>query len=130
MRQQNSDLVELLDAFALDGHWFGRVRLERNGEQKCFQFGVSQAGYLALQRAVQLRPFDQLPGLRHRYFFGGLAHRLSGDEAIMAVRVVQARDQAHVNVEAPTDLVANLKWFAELQDWTEAEALAIADPRL
>jgi len=68
MRVDSEEIPEILSAAENDGQHFGFVRLQRRNEQKCFRFGVSRAGYLALKRVLQTRPFNQLPGLRHRYF--------------------------------------------------------------
>lgn len=130
MRQKNDAFVEILDATEQDGQYFGCVRLERDGEQKCFQFGVSRAGYMALKRALQTRPFDQMPSVRHHYFFVAPVQRIDDERAVMSIRVVQGKNHKHLDMQAPTDPVANLKWFAELGDWDKADKLAVTDPRL
>jgi hypothetical protein len=71
---------------------FGLVQLERLGEQRRFRFGVSRDGYLALKRALQLRPFDQMPGSAVRYFFVPAVRRLEAERVMMTVRVEQGRD--------------------------------------
>jgi hypothetical protein len=68
MRDNHEGMPEIVDAQEKNGHYFGFVQLERAGERKCFRFGISLDGYSALRRALQLRPFDQLAGLQHRYF--------------------------------------------------------------
>jgi hypothetical protein len=129
MKSRDDQLAELLRPTEKDGHYFGIIRVERGAEQKCFQFGIGKEAYSALKRALDERPFDQMPGLRHRYYFAGAA-RLENGRAVMAVRVVQGRDIKTVDVEAPIDLVSNLVWFDKLADWTEADHLVISDPRL
>jgi hypothetical protein len=44
---------------------------------------------------------------------------------MMTVRVEQGRDGKQVETEALRDLVANLMWFCELDDWSRADHLAV-----
>jgi hypothetical protein len=123
-------LPEMLCTSERDGRYFAVVRLERETEQQCFRFGVTQDGYAALNRILHERPFDQMPGLRHHYFFAGARARLDHQRAEMAVRVTVGKDKKQMTVEAPFDLVANLVWFERLEDWAEAGHLLVPDPRL
>jgi hypothetical protein len=125
MRDNHEGQPEILDAFQQDEHYFGLVQLERSGEQRTFRFGVSRDGYLALKRALQLRLFDQMPGVRCRYFFVPAVRRLEGERVMMTVRVEQGRDGKQIEIEASRDVVANLMWFYELDDWSRAEHLAV-----
>ena len=124
MRDNHEGQPEILDAFQQDEHYFGLVQLERPGEQRSFRFGVSRNGYLALKRALQLRLFDQMPGVLCRYFFVPAARRLEGERVMMTIRVEQGRDCKQFEIEASRDVVANLMWFYELDDWSKAEHLA------
>jgi hypothetical protein len=47
----------------------------------------------------------------------------------ITIRVEQGHNSKQLEVEAPRDLVANLKWFFELEDWNKADHLRIADER-
>ena len=125
MRDNHEGQPEILDAFQRDEHYFGLVQLERPGEQRTFRFGVSRDGYLALKRALQLRLFDQMPGVRCRYFFVPGVRRLEGGRVMMTVRVEKGLDGKQVEIEASRDVVANLMWFCELDDWSKAEHLAV-----
>ncbi len=69
MRDNHDGMLEIIAAFEQDGHYFALVQLERDGKQKLFRFGVDRKGYLALKRVLQLRPFDQIPGIKYRYFY-------------------------------------------------------------
>ena len=44
---------------------------------------------------------------------------------MMTIRIEQNKDGKEIEIEAPTDLVANLKWFFELDDLGKAEHLRI-----
>jgi hypothetical protein len=126
MRDNHEGMPEILDAFEKDGHYFSIVRLEHNGQERRFRFGVSHHGYLALKRVFELRPFSTMPGLVCRYFFVPSYCRLDESHMMMTVRVEQGRDGKQMEIEAPRDLVANLKWFIELDDWQKAEHLHVA----
>jgi hypothetical protein len=125
MRDNHEKLPEILDALQEGEHYFGLVQLEQTSEQRRFRFGVSRDGYLALKRALQLRVFDQMPGSHYRYFFVPTVRRLEGERVMMTVRVEQGRDGKQVEIEASRDIVANLMWFYELDDWSKAEHLAV-----
>jgi hypothetical protein len=124
MRDNHDKLPEILKAFEREGQFFCVVQLERAGETRSYRFGVSRDGYLAVKRLLELRPFDQMPGLLHRYFFVP-AFRVREDAGLVeiAIRVEQGHHSKQVEVEAPRDLAANLKWFFELEDWSKADHL-------
>ncbi len=121
---------EILDAFEEAGRYFAVIRLEKQGEQRCFRFGVTQDGYVSLKRILQTRPFDQMPGLRRRYYFLPSPHRLDNGQVMMGIRIEQGNDGQNIGAEGPIELAANLVWFSQLDDWGEAEHLAVPDPRL
>jgi hypothetical protein len=125
MRDNHKGMPEIVDAFQEGDHYFGLVQLERSDEQRRFRFGVSRDGYLALKRVLQLRLFDQMPGVPCRYFFAFGVRRLEGERVMMTVRVEQGRDSKQFETEAVRDVVANLVWFYELDDWSKAEHLAV-----
>ena len=105
-----------MDAFAEGGKYFGLVQLEKEGRQKQFRFGISHSGYVSLKKILQLRPFDQMPGVAYRYFFVPKARKLDSHRATIAVRVEQGADSKEMEVEGDHDLTANLQWFYELDD--------------
>jgi hypothetical protein len=124
MRDNHEGMPEIVDALVESGQYFGVIGIEIGGELKKFRFGVSQADYRALKRVLQLRPFDSLPGLKHRYFFAEAYWKLEGSsDCGMKVRVEQSKDGKQVDVRVPKDLLANLRWFAELKDFSEAAHL-------
>ena len=125
MRDNHEGMPEIIDAFEVDGQYFGVVRVEISGESRKFGFGVSQTGYRALKRVLQLRPLDSLPGLKHRYYFAAAYHK-AGDslEYEMKVRVEQGKNGKQVATRGPKELLANLRWFMELKDFSEAAHLS------
>lgn len=125
MRDNHEGLPEIIGAVEESGHFFGLIQLERGGEQRRFRFATSRDGYLALRRALQLQPFEQMAGVQYRYFFVPAVRRLEGERVMMTVRVEQGRSGKQVEVEASRDVVANLMWFCELDDWSKAQQLAV-----
>ena len=82
MRDRDENALELIRAFEKDGHFFVVVEL---GARR-FQFGVSRPGYLAVRNAMQLRPFDTMPGVTYRYFYGGSSrYGFEGSNFVMGV---------------------------------------------
>ena len=125
MRDNHEGLVEIVDASQEGVHHFGVVRLARRSEQRRYRFSLSHGGYLALKRVLQMRPFDTLPGVQNRYYFVPSVQRLGGDRIMMTVRIEQGGDGKQVASEATEDVVANLMWFHELDDWSTAENLRV-----
>lgn len=124
MRDNHEGMPEIVDAFEQDNQYFGIVGIEISGELRKFRFGVSQAGYRALKRVLQLHPFDSLAGLKHRYYFAEAYWKLEGSsDCGMKIRVEQGKNGKQVDVRVPKDLLANLRWFAELKDFSGAAHL-------
>jgi len=117
-------MPEIVDAFEEGGQFFGIIRVEISAESKKFRFGVSQAGYRALKRVLQLRPFDAMPGVSQRYFFAEVYWKVAdSSDCGMHVRVEQGRSGRQVDARVPQDLLANLRWFSELKSFSEAAHL-------
>jgi len=124
MRDNHEGMPEIVDAFEREGQYFGVVGIEIGGKSNNFRFGVSQSAYRALKRVLQLHPFDYLPGLKHRYYFAEAYWKLEdSSDCGMKVRVEQGKNGKQVDVRVPKDLLANLRWFAELKDFSEAAHL-------
>ena len=124
MRDNHEGMPEIVDAFEEGGQYFGVIGIESGGKLKKFRFGVTQAGYRALKRVLQLHPFDSLPGLKHRYYFVEAYWSLEGSaDCWMKVRIEQGKNGKQVDIRVPKDLLANLRWFAELKDFGEAAHL-------
>ena len=128
MPDNRYQVTEILNAIEQDGHYFGFIQLEHAGKKQCFRIGINADDYLALKRTLQLRPFDQMAGLPHRYFYipGGKRH--DDKWATVAIKVEQDRSTKQVDMEWPLDLAKNLMWFWQLKDWSEAKHLEVASP--
>ncbi|MBD1869042.1 hypothetical protein H6F95_17430 [Cyanobacteria bacterium FACHB-471] len=129
MRDNHEGMPEILDAFQDGEQYFGVIAIELDDVSKKFRFGVSRRGYSTLKKILQLRPFDAMPGLKHRYFIAGVTGRIVDRKKPdfadfeIGVRVEQDKNGGTVSVESPKDLAQNLLWFYELKDFNKAEHL-------
>ena len=124
MRDNHDGMPEVLDAFERAGQYFGVVAIQREGVTKRFEFGVSQDGYRAMRKILQLCPFDTMPGTKRRYFYGLTYGNVAGTtDYEVAVRVEQNRDGKLIDVRMPKELLSNLVWFSKIKDFNEASHL-------
>lgn len=122
MRDNHERMIEFVDAFEKDGHYFAIV----DKASRRFQFGVSKESNRILRKATQLRPFDMMPGLQYRYFYVGSQRAAIGTENYwMEVRIELGRDATKVRIDIPMDLHANLLWLNRLENIADAEYLEI-----
>ena len=124
MRDNHKGMPEIINTFEKQSQFFGIVRIEVSGIYKTFQFGVTDAGHKALKRVLQLRPFGNMAGVEQRYFFARSYYKIAGGSECRAYfRVEQGKDGKQVEIELPKELLANLIWFAEIKDFSEAAHL-------
>ncbi len=129
MRDNHEGMPEIVDAFKDDEQYFGVFAVEIGGVIKKFHFGVTRQSYLTLKKVLQLRPFDMMPGLKHQYFYAGGSFRLIDTETLelgdceIAIRVEQSKNGKTVSLEAPKELMQNLKWAKQLKEFSEAAHL-------
>ena len=124
MRDNHEEMPEIIDAFEKDGHYFGIVQIEIEGTYKKFQFGILRKSYLALKKILQLRPFDMMPGLKHRYFFAEAYYKIEDtSDCGIYVRVEQGKSGKQMDTRVPKELLANLLWFSKLESFNEAAHL-------
>ena len=123
MRRLSPDAPEIIRVGRLpDSSPFGVVALTRGGERRVFQFAITEAGYRALKRVLDLRPFSGMPGTGYRYYFAGLSFR--GDSAELVVWAESGRDHKSIDVPAPRELAGVLDWWSKLADFGEVAHLA------
>jgi hypothetical protein len=115
MRDRDPLAPELLTAGESGAGAFAEVALRRDGETQRFRFGISEPALAVLRSILATRPFDAMPGVRHRYFYAGQGGR-GGEQAthLLYVRVEQGRDVRTLAFEAPRELVGVLHWFRQL----------------
>ena len=125
MRDNHDGMPEIIDAFKENDEYFGVIGIKIGGVRKKFRFGVTRPSYLTLKRILQLRPFDQMPGLKHRYFYSEASFRLVDtktrelSECEISIRVEQGKNGKTVSLEAPEGLMQNLNWAKQIKDFSE-----------
>lgn len=122
MRDNSEDMLELVDALKIDGQYFAVIRIDDDENSNKYKFGVTEKGYGALKRILQTRPFDSMPGLKHKYFF----NRSIGPDSI-GVRIEVGDSGKEIDFDIPNDLSQNMVWFFKLDDMAEAEYLKLED---
>lgn len=129
MRDNHDGMPEIVDAFKEGEEYFGVFAVEIKGTAKKFRFGVTRLGYLTLKKALQICPFDMMPGLQHRYFYAGVSFRVLDVKTLelgnceITIRVEQGRNGKEVSVPAQKELMQNLNWAKEIRDFSEASHL-------
>ena len=121
MRDNHEGMIEFIDAFERSGQYFGIVEYQ----SERYQFGVTLTGYRALKKAMQIRKFDMMPGLKYRYFYVGSQKAAPDEHYWMEVRVELGRDATKERVDIPKELHANLLWMARLENMADAGHLVI-----
>ena len=125
MRDNHEGLPEIIGTYERDGHLFGSVSLTIGSVTKVFEFGINQDSYKSLKRILSLRPFEQYPGSRYRYFFSPKAGRDPKNrlKTYCSIRVEQEKRGKEFEVTAPESLLANLMWFFQVKDFSEVTQL-------
>jgi hypothetical protein len=121
MRDNHKGLPEIINAYERDEHYFCSVSLTIGAETKIFEFGIDKEAYQVVKRILNLRPFEQLPGIKYRYFFSAKVGRQSTDplKTHCAIRIEQDKKGKEFVVDAPEALIANLIWFFRVKDFKE-----------
>ncbi|MGN6625323.1 MAG: hypothetical protein ACTHLN_01775 [Tepidisphaeraceae bacterium] len=124
MRFPPGKLPEVIDACERDGLHFATIRHARAGEDRIFELGISANSHAALRRVFQTRPFDQMPGLKQRYFFvPSYSKRDDPERGVGSLRIEQGNEGRNIQVEMPKMLIANLLWFYEMEALEPAKHL-------
>ena len=125
MRDNADGYPELVTAYERDGLYFAVTRVIRGSDSRTVEWGVSQAGYVALRRVFNQRPFDSLPGVRYRYYFVPTYGATDDTRKWFnfRIRIEQGRDGRDFDADGPSDLVANLVWFWKLESLQETDHL-------
>ena len=126
MRDNHQGMPELVRVFENDGHYFAVIEKDWGEDTKKYQFGVSQNAFRILQRILQTRTFDMMPGLKYRYFYAGSCRPLDSMTDLMFVRIELGRDSKTKKFEIPKELHANLLWFSQLETMGDATYLEIS----
>jgi hypothetical protein len=125
MRDNPEGYLELRDAYERGGLYFGVVRVRTPSEVASIEFGVERAGYLALRRIFETRPFGSMPGVKHSFYFTGSdSQEKSAHEPVdIGIRIIEGMNGKNLYFPCSLSLAKNLKWFLYLKDLQEANAL-------
>ena len=125
MRDNPEGYLELRDAYERDGLYFGVVRVRTPSEVASLEFGVERAGYLALRRIFETRPFGSMPGVKHSFYFTGSHSReKSAHEPVdIGIRIEEGMNGKKLYFPCPLSLAKSLKWSLHLKDLQETAAL-------
>jgi hypothetical protein len=118
-------MPEFLAAYERNGDRFGAICILLDAERVAVEFWVDEAGYGALRRVLQTKPFAATPGVPHRYFFTGQIGSMKVDGATVSfdIRIESQRDAKTFEFFGPKFLVSNLVWFRGLKDLTDVAHL-------
>jgi hypothetical protein len=125
MRDNSEGYLELRDAYERDGLYFGVVRVCVPSEAASIEFGVERAGYLALRKIFESRPFGSMPGVKHSFYFTG-SHSKEESAHVpitIGIRIEEGMNRKNLDFPCPLSLARNLKWFLYLKDLQETAAL-------
>lgn len=127
MRDTHDGMPEILNSYQRGEFYFGVVRIVVSDDTAAFEFGVDYAGYIALRKVLQTRPFSNIPGIEYRYFYAGPSGYLRRDKneapVTYDVRIEQGEDARKCAFRGPTSLVSNLIWFMGLKNLNETSQL-------
>jgi hypothetical protein len=128
MRDNHDGYPEIVNAYERGGQYFGAVRLILKDGSPTLEFGVTEAGYIAIKRILSARPFDTLPGIQYKYFFTGSfigADKPEQDVFKFHIRIEQGATAKKFQFNGPKTLLANLLWFFELKSVDQTGGLNI-----
>jgi hypothetical protein len=125
MRDNPEGYLELRDAYERDGLYFGVVRVRTLSEAASIEFGVERAGWLALRRILESRPFGSMPGVKHSFYFTGSHSKEEStrEPVTIGIRIEEGMNGKNLDFPCPLSLAKNLKWFLYLKDLQETAAL-------
>ena len=125
MRDNHEGMLEIVAAYERVSLYFGVVRVCTSSETAKFEFGVHRAGFLALRKILESRPFGSMPGVKHSFYFTGSHAKEESDRenVSIGVRVEEGMNGKNLPFDCPVPLAKNLKWFLQMKDLREAAAL-------
>jgi hypothetical protein len=124
MRDNHKHLPEIISAFQRAGKYFGIIETSISEDFRQFEIGLQADAYSAIQKIIQSRPFDSMPGVKYRYFFTPVAQKsLDGKTCTIHIRIEQGQSSKQLDFVVPHILAQNLMWFFELKHFDEAKHL-------
>ena len=125
MRDNNENMIELLDVSKAENIYSSLIRNTINGENLNLRFGIEKSDYARLKRILEFRPFENTGVAPYRYFFALSYGPDSENEkiAIISVRVEQLERNKQYEFELSKKYISNILWFNEINDKKEIEQL-------
>ena len=128
MRDNSEGMVEIVRSYEYAGAWHGLVRVTINGERRSLDWPLNPPARSGFSHILNLRPFDDLPGAPHRFFFAASVRKLPGtDLAEVGIRVEVNGKGKQIPVEVPLEFAANLVWLSQARAWSEVSQLKVVD---
>lgn len=124
MRDTNEGMIELLNTLKENDKYFAIIRINKENIH-IFKFGISKSGYSALKKIFSNRPLERLPGVKYRHFWNGSFGGKIEGKLFIGIRYEVSNRVKTFDMEAPKELVSNLKWFQELECLEDAKHLEI-----
>lgn len=130
MRDNHDQLPELLKAYKRGDDCFAAIGCTIEGKTRAYEIGLTPQEFTAISKMLSLRPFDNTPGLKYRYFFvpsitmGG---NTKDEIRTTKIRVELGNQSKQIDVQAPLHLIQNLFWFFGLKDFSQASHLKEPD---
>ena len=124
MRDNHKQLPEIISVFQRDGNYFGIIETSISEDFRKFEIGLQADAYSTIQKILQSRPFDSMPGVKYRYFFVPTVQKsLDGKTCSVQIRIEQGQNSKQLDFVVPHILAQNITWFFQLKDFSEAKHL-------
>ena len=127
MRDTHECMIEIVNATNENDLYFSTIKLKLNDEVLTLKFGITQRDYSLIKKVLEFRPFENTGVAPYRYFFTGLAGKVSDNPELgnITVRVEQLRDHKQFEFNIGKKYAANLNWFQETKDISKFEKLIV-----
>ena len=128
MRDTNTGMIELRNAFREENGCSSLIRHQVNGEFVNLRFAIHPPDYGRLKSIVQFRPFEDTGVAPYRYFFP-LSYLLTADKNLVytTVRVEQLNRHKQFEFEVSRAYMANLLWISQLTDAEDIRRLIVPE---
>lgn len=126
MRDNNEGMIEIIDAFKEGEDYFAIIEVTKNKLRQKFRFGITLLGYSSIKIILQSRPLGMMVGMQYKYFWSGTIGKSEKDHyASIDVRCEVLDKAKSFSFDIAENLVANLRWFKDLESFNDAEELLL-----
>ncbi len=125
MRDNNENMIELLDISDSENIYSSVIRTKISGENLKLRFGIEFSDYERLKNILQFRPFENTGVARYRFFFT-LSYRKDVNNDTLAfvnVRVEQLDRHKEYEFCVSKKYLSNILWFHSLTNKKEVEKM-------